>query len=274
MQTTWILSALLMLTALAPAALADPTQGVAPHSVGDSPLDIHAVAVSTPHPYELYVSYEWTITVEGADTLAVHFERYDVNGYFSWWTNSCQGSLLTILDAHTDEVLDSYCGAQWENDFWTVDFPTDSVRLVLTTGGWEAGYGFDVYEVAANGARPVASVPYSSNPSIDAYPAASASVDPFAPENSAASERVSVVASWGDASLDASQSVEFGRFWDCSLFCEEVDGAAAGAALSLQVGDEWYLIWVDGSAVRDDGAPAGYAPGEVSFGCSRNGEAC
>lgn len=278
MRNAIILSAALVAAALAlPAAVADhgdPLHGVAPHSVSASPTDIHAVAISTPHPYEIGVSYTWSVTVEGADSLSIHFERLALNGYFAWWDGTCYGSMLRVVDAATGEAHVEWCGAQSENDVWTPAMPTDSVVIELVTDGWESAYGFDVYEVATNGAQPIASVPYSSTPSAGVFPGLDVSADPFAPDASRARVDVLVLADWGPLDVDVSQAVSYGTFWHCRLSCEEIDGSQADGAAYIGVGDETFVIGATAVLVRDDAAPGGVALGDYALTCERNGSPC
>ena len=278
MRIAIMLSAALVAAALAlPAATADhgdPLHGVAPHSLAASPTDIHPVAISTPHPYELGVTYAWDVTVDGAQSLSIHFERLALNGYFASWDNTCYGSLLRILDAETGTVHVEWCGAQSDNDVWSPAVPTGSVVIELVTDGWESAYGFDVYEVAANGAEPIASVPYSSTPSVGAYPGVDASADPFAPESSRAFVDVLLLAEWGAVDVDARQRLAYGTFWHCGLSCEEIDGSKADGVAYVTVGDETFVFGASVVMVRDDSAPGGVALGGYALTCERNGAPC
>lgn len=215
----------------APAAVAshgDATHGAAPHSASDEPTKIHPVNVSTPHPYDASTNYTWEIHVEGASSISVHFERYEVPGYYSSFRDECRGDEIILSDVNTGEELDRICGTPRDagEDFWTQDFETDTLNITLAADDRNEGYGFDIYEVAADGARPLFSVPYSEQPRAYASPTVSAEPDPFQHERSSASASISGYANWGEGtSASQTTSASAGEYWDCSgLSCEEVDG--------------------------------------------------
>lgn len=270
----------------APPAVADhgdPTHGVVPHSVGDQPLDIHPVAISTPHPYPDGETYTWEVTVDGASSLAVHLERYEVNGFYSSFSQTCFGSLVRILDAATGLELDAYCGRTHiatrtfirTNDFWTDDFPTDRITIEFaTSGSGERFYGFDVYEVAANGARPVVSVPYSAGADVFANHTVRYTLDPFAPEDTTANVRVQARASYGQARADNDTRAEYGSFFVCEFICTEVEGLRTLQSVEFDVAGHSLVLDVLVFLPKDESSPTGFGDPQVSVACEIDEAPC
>lgn len=159
----------------------DPTHGVVPHSVGDNPANIHPVDISTPHPYAAD-GYEdegevmsWAVQISGAESLSVHFENGDVAGYY--WKGVCYGTWVNVTDGNTGDTLGAWCGSEFvgfawrehgfEENFWTDHYPTDHLVITLEVGGdVEGNYGFDIYEVASDGAEAVAEYPGIPDPTV------------------------------------------------------------------------------------------------------------
>ncbi|HVL80034.1 MAG TPA: hypothetical protein VM840_00400 [Actinomycetota bacterium] len=285
MRIVTFMAALLVTLGAGPAALAhhDPTHGVAPHTVGDRPTAIHPVGVGTPHPYPAEEELSYEIRVPGVDSLSLHFERYEVEGFYDHFAGECWGGSITISDASSGIVLEQICGTYvvgqdrhlHGNDFWTADLATDHVQLTFSTGSpWREQYGFDIYEVASNGARPVASLPYSSQVSGSVNPQVQYAVDPFDPASSTASAQLGAGAGYGDTSFAFDVSLEHGRYYDCSLYCMEREGSRARAGAGFTAGGQSLDLGGQLALPRDPEGPGGYGAPEPSGRCARNGDAC
>ncbi len=287
MRIVTVVAVLAVLVGVGPTALAghgDPTHGVVPHSIGDSPTDIHPVDVSTPHPYPQNEVLTYELRIEGVEALAIHFERYDVDGSYSTFSQECSGGQIRVLDGATTLELETICGDQFlssgdragSNDFWTPDYPTEHLVLEFSTGqSFSESYGFDVYEVASNGARPIASVPYSAEASAFADPRASYTVDPFDPRGSAASAYAGVGAAYGDTSGRVDAGADYGRFFVCGGFiCMEREGARVRASAELDALDHWLLLQLQLFVPRDDSSPTGLGDPELAGACVIDGDNC
>lgn len=265
------------LLSIAPPGVAthgDPTHGVAPHTVLDDPTKIHVQNISTPHPYPSSQTFEWNIHVEEASSLSIHFERYDVRGFE--FLGECSGSEVTVRNGDTGEVLETFCGTPRGagNDFWTQSYAADNLTLELDTGTvFGEPYGFDIYEVASDGAQPVASVPYSDDIRVSVSPSVNANPDPFQPEKSTAALFLSGSASVGDDEARKSTGVQAGEFFICSGFtCERVKGYRVRDRTSASVGGTSASTNVDILLIEDDSEPTGYRLVVAEFSCRIDGE--
>lgn len=287
MRIATVVAVLAVLLGVGPTALADhgdPTHGTLPHSVGDSPTNIHPVDVSTPHPYPQNEVFTYELRVDGADSLAIHFERYAVDGFYSTFSQQCFGGLIRILDGATALELEAICGDRFlgsgeragSNDFWTPDYPTDHLVLEFSTGqSFSESYGFDVYEIASNGARPIVSVPYSAEATAYADPRADYTVDPFDPRRSAASAYAGLGAAYGDTSGRVDAGADYGRFFVCGGFiCMEREGARVRAGAELNALDHWLLLQLQIFMPRDDSSPTGLGEPELGGACVIDGDDC
>lgn len=278
MRCTTILCAAMLVIVAVPGGLAshaDPTHGTAPHSVSIEPTKMHPVDVSTPHPYPNQATLSWTVEVEDADSLSVHFERYDVNGRESR-RGGCYGSQVTLSDADTGETLDTICGnTPGQEDFWTPFYDANRIEITLDTArAWSDHYGFDVYEVAADGALAFTSVPYSEEPRAGGDADADAEPDPFLPTHSSALVYATGEAGYSSTEAHGTGQVGIGKYLDCSTFyCREKSGnrvqLAGGASVGTVTADGEVLLTVE----EDEDAPGGYSVTPVVT-CDIDGTPC
>lgn len=253
----------------------DPTHGVAPHTASEDPTNIHPVNVSTPHPYPRGQTFSWTVDIEDAESLSVHFERYDVNGREDR-RGGCTGSEVLLSDADSGEVLDTICGnTPGTDDFWTPFYDTDHLQIELQTNrGAGDNYGFDVYEVASDGAQALASVPYSPTPDADTETETGAELDPFRPTESHALAFVSAEASYAATGANGDGQAGVGKYLDCStFFCREKEGNRVQLGGGGSVGTTSANADASVLVEEDEGEPAGYsASPEIS--CTFDGASC
>lgn len=233
----------------------DPTHGVAPHGVAAS--GVVPVDIGTPHPYPYGRVYEWSVRVEDAQTLSVHFERYDVNGWFSPWLGRCTGSVLTIMDGRDGAVLEELCGEQPARDFWTRDFATDTLVLRFATEGiYGDHYGFDVHEVGVDGARPLVAIPYGPTLTVDADPEAGLSLDPWNLPQTGVTLGVEAEARHGDIAADGVAHASLGRFRQCGfLGCTTSQGVGLDGGVDVMTPDGWAAADAYAYALRNSEDP-------------------
>jgi hypothetical protein len=94
-------------------------------------------AVSTPHPYPLNFTESYTVKVEGAKRLAVHFSKFELEK--SW-------DIVEIYDVN-GTLLGSMTGSQ-DGEF-SPYAEGDTIVVKLISDDTEPRYGFDIDQVAA-----------------------------------------------------------------------------------------------------------------------------
>lgn len=98
--------------------------------------DKNSQSISTPHPYANNTNQEWTVSVPGAEKIAVYFSRFETEpGYDEVKFFSEDGTELGKMDG-------TY------NDSFSPVFNTDKVVIRFSTDSSETRYGFDIQAVA------------------------------------------------------------------------------------------------------------------------------
>lgn len=274
MRTTLTIAALLVTVTALPLAAAthgDPTHGILPHSVTDDPTGIQPVSVSTPHPYEQGTTQTWEITADGADSISVHFERYEIDGRYNKWVGGCSGSEVHIYDANTGIQLETFCGRSFnqDNDFWTKHYATDAITIELDATGWGGQYGFDVYEVALDGAEPITSIPYSEQVDADSGRNIDTRIDPFQPTDSNAKGYVSVDGAYGPVEISTRTDAAQGDVTICQgWICQDYKGTWVQHDTTIEADGTTSSAYVEALILEDDSEPTGYRVDHLVVSCS------
>ncbi len=95
-----------------------------------------SVEVATPHPYEDAAKLEWTVSIEGANKIALHFKKFDTERSYDKLTiKDAQGNVIEIVSGLMDDTYSS-------------PIPGDTAILVFESDSSVNKFGFEIDTVA------------------------------------------------------------------------------------------------------------------------------